>query len=90
MSKFNNIKIGMKLFLALLIPTIALIVISSISVLQIKKVSDDLINVLYKQSVQSTYYITTADRDFYQALVAEINMQKTTDNDVLMLKKMLI
>lgn len=85
--KFNNIKIGMKLFLALLIPTVALIVISSISVLQIKKVSDDLINTLYEQSVQSTYYITTADRDFYQALVAEMNMQKTTDNDVLTAQK---
>jgi len=82
-SKFNNIKIGVKLFLALFVPTTALIIISAISISQIKNVSDNLINELYNQSVQSTYYITTADRDFYQSLVAEMKMQKTTDTEVL-------
>ena len=79
MFKFNNLKISTKMFLVLFLPTIALIVISVLSIFSIKSVSNNLVNKLYLQSSQSVAYILNADRDFYQALVAQMNMQQTSD-----------
>lgn len=83
MFKLNNLKISTKMFVVLLLPTIALIVISSLSILSIKSVSDNLVKNLYLQASQSINLITNADRDFYQALVAEMKMQETSNVDEL-------
>lgn len=83
MSKLNNIKISTKMFFILLLPTVALLLVSILSMLSIRDISDTLVNKLYMQSAKGITLITTADRDLYQSLVAVKNMQKISDNDQL-------
>lgn len=70
----NNVKISVKMMFVLNPPVIALIIISVISVLNISNISKDLIKSLYDETHQSAYWLLNADRDFYQALVAEMDM----------------
>ena len=72
MLKINNLKISTKMFLTLLFPIIALIAVTSISLLSIQSITNNLLDKLYLQSSKSMEYITIADRDFYQALTAEL------------------
>lgn len=74
MLKINNLKISTKMFLTLLFPIIALIAVTSISLFSIQSITNSLLDKLYLQSSRSLGYITTADRDIYQALVVEMNM----------------
>ncbi len=74
MLNFNNVKIGKKMILVLLCPTIALIAVTILSLLAINNVNSNLRDKLYLQSGKSLEYIATADRDFYQALTAEKDM----------------
>ncbi len=83
MLKLNNIKISTKMFFILLLPTVALLLVSILSMLSIRDISDNLVNKLYMQSAKGITLITTADRDLYQSLVAVNNMQKISDTDQL-------
>lgn len=87
MKKINNLKISVKMFLIFIVPTIALIAISIFSIINTSTVSNNLINKLSGQSDKSINYITNADRDYYQALVAEMNMQKSTDSEYIKAQK---
>lgn len=84
LNKFlNNTKIGYKMLVLLLIPLIALIINSVISITGIKGTSTYLIDKLYDKSYQSEYWLLNADRDFYQALTAEQNMENLKNPDEL-------
>lgn len=83
----SNVKIGQKLFLVLFIPILALLINSLISVFEIKGSSNKLINDIYDKAYQSEYLLLNADRDFYQALTAEQNMQTMTNPDDLKAQK---
>ena len=84
--KVNNIKLGPKMFIILLIPVIALFTISLISLINTDKISKMLITNLYEELHISEYWLLNADRDYYQALSAEQNMQ--VEKDEAKLKKL--
>lgn len=77
MSRFllSNTRMGVKLALILIIPLLALIAISLFSVFSVIKVSDTLTSSLHDNVGQNTSLILNADRDFYQALAAQMNMK---------------
>lgn len=73
----NNIKISSKLIVTTIIPIIAIAVLLFISVTKTNSVTNDIITNLYTQLHGSTNLMVNADRDFYQALVAESEMEKS-------------
>lgn len=79
MSKLNNTKLYIKLLFPLLAPIIALIIISTMSLYYIQMLSTKLEKNLFEQFHTSEYKLINADRDFYQALTAELKMQSTKD-----------
>lgn len=81
--KINNIKIGMKMLVILLIPVITLIAVSVISLVEIDRVSKMLITNLYEELHTSEYWLLNADRDYYQALCAEQSMENEKDDGML-------
>jgi Methyl-accepting chemotaxis protein len=82
-SKANNIKLTYKIILLISMPIIVLIFVSIISIFSIGKVSDKLINNLYNESHKSTYSLSSGDRDFYQAITVQMEMEKTTSPEEL-------
>ncbi len=78
-NKFNNVKISYKIALLISVPILTLILISAISIFSINKTSQKLINNLYTECSKSNSWLLNADRDFYQALTAQSEMEKTTD-----------
>ncbi|HNU79501.1 MAG TPA: methyl-accepting chemotaxis protein [Bacillota bacterium] len=83
MAKFNNIKLSNKMSLLLTIPIIAIVITTYISVTNIGSVSEVLVKKLYNEINQSTALMLNADRDFYQALADQMNMQKSTNQEEL-------
>ena len=83
MLKINDIKLGSKMLIILLIPVIALISISTVSLVNTDKISSMLITNLFEELHTSEYWLLNADRDFYQALSAEQSMEITKDADAL-------
>ncbi len=83
MLNLNNVKLGNKMLLLLMIPILALMATSAVSVLEIKGQSSDLIDNLYNETHQSFYWILNADRDYYQALEAQMLMEQTADAEKL-------
>ena len=83
MAKFNNIKLSNKMSLLLTIPIIAIVITTYISVTNIGTVSEVLVKKLYNEINQSTALMLNADRDFYQALADQMNMQKSTNQEEL-------
>lgn len=81
--RFNNIKLSAKMALPLIMPVLALILISIMSVIYYSKLSDELIEKLYNEAHQSANVLTNADRDFYQALTAQMEMEKAKSPDEL-------
>lgn len=79
----NNIKVGYKMLFILIVPIIAIILISAVSVINISNISEDLVTELYEETNTSMSLILNADRDFYQALVAQMNMQMPVDEATL-------
>ena len=77
--KLNNIKLGTKMLLPLMAPVIALIIITVISINSYTTISNLLIENLYNEAHQSSYLLINADRDYYQALVSIMEMQKTNN-----------
>lgn len=78
-SKLNNVKLSYKIILLISVPILTLILISAISIFSINKTSEQLINNLYTECSKSNSWLLNADRDFYQALIAQSEMEKTTD-----------
>jgi methyl-accepting chemotaxis protein len=79
----NNIKVVYKLLFVLLVPIVAIAVTTAVSVVNITDVSESLVTDLYAKTSKSMELILNADRDFYQALSAQISMQTTEDPAVL-------
>jgi methyl-accepting chemotaxis protein len=79
----NNIKIGSKMVLVLILPVLALIITSFIAFKDIGTMSSGLIRDLYDETHQSSYWLINADRDFYQALLAQRDMKDATTADEL-------
>jgi len=77
--KINDIKLGAKMLIILLIPVIAIVTISFVSLINTTKLSNMLITNLYEELHQSEYWLFNADRDYYQTLSAEQSMETTKD-----------
>jgi len=71
----------------LLIPVIAFISISIVSLINANKISNMLITNLYEELHTSEYWLLNADRDYYQALSDEQNMEVTKDAATLKMLK---
>lgn len=74
----NNIKVGYKMLFVLIVPIVAIIATSVLSVLSIDFVSSGLIKELNDQTSKSMSLMLNADRDYYQALTAQIDMHNST------------
>lgn len=79
MFKLNNIKLGTKILAPLAIVVAVLIMVSLLSLSYIQKISDNLIENLYNKMHQSLYLLVNADRDFYQALADQMNLNAATE-----------
>ena len=86
LSKINNIKLGPKMIIILLIPVIALFTVSLVSLINAERVSKMLITNLYEEMHISEYWLLNADRDYYQALSTEQSME--VEKDEAKLKKL--
>lgn len=90
MSKFfkiNNIKLGGKMSLILLIPALSLFFVSTLALIDIDSINKKLVSDLYDSVHQSEYWLLNADRDFYQALDAEAELESPDkDSDLNSLK----
>ncbi len=75
--KYNNIKLKIKIFVPVIISLIALLIISAVSQIYMQNNSDNLIKKLHTEANQTSQLLLNADRDFYQALVAEMDMQSS-------------
>ena len=73
--RMNDFKLGSKMIFTLVIPIVSLILITCISGKYIKEIHDQLIKNIYEEAHKSQYWLLNADRDFYQALVGEMNME---------------
>lgn len=76
-TRYNNVKLKLKIFVPLVITLIALLFVSTISLTYLQSNSDDLKKRLNDYVNETTEYLLSADRDFYQALVAEMDMQSS-------------
>jgi len=83
MAKFNNIKLSNKMSLLVAIPIIAIVITTYISVTNIGNISEALVKKLYNEINQCNALMLNADRDFYQALTDQMNMQKSTNQEEL-------
>jgi len=83
MNKTKNARIGLKVSLSIAIPLLALIAIAATSIYQIREMSSDLITTLLKQVNKSNALILNADRDYYQAMQAYLEMKGVSDPKVL-------
>ncbi len=81
MFKINNVKTGVKILVAVLIPIIALIVVTFISANSMGKLSNNMIKQLHEQVYMVNYWLLNADRDYYQALESYLNLQKGNFNE---------
>lgn len=85
--KFNNIKLSVKMIFALVIPITSLILITGISAKYINKIHNELVKNIYEKTHMSEYWLINADRDFYQALTAQMEMENTSDPNTLKTSK---
>lgn len=77
----KNIKIGMKLFILVLLPVALVIGTMVTSAIMTNKVQKDLNKALYDEMFVSSSLIINADRDFYQAMIAELSMMLNQNLD---------
>ncbi|AKN31155.1 chemotaxis protein [Clostridium carboxidivorans P7] len=77
--KLNNIKLSVKMIFSLIVPIASLILISCISIKYINQIHNGLIKNIYEETHMSEYWLLNADRDFYQALTAQMGMENTSD-----------
>ncbi|MDF2522468.1 MAG: Methyl-accepting chemotaxis protein [Clostridiales bacterium] len=79
----NNLKLSIKMLFPLIAPVVALILISVMSIGYIQGISNQLIESLYNEAHQSSYWLLSADRDFYQALTNQMEMEKSISSEQL-------
>ncbi len=77
--KLSNIKLSVKMIFSLIIPIASLILISCISIKYINQIHNGLIKNIYEETHMSEYWLLNADRDFYQALTDQMEMESTSD-----------
>ncbi|MBN2221287.1 MAG: methyl-accepting chemotaxis protein [Vallitaleaceae bacterium] len=70
----KNVKIGIKLVILVLLPVALVIGTLATSALMTNKVQKDLNTALYDEMFYSSSLIINADRDFYQAMIAELSL----------------
>jgi len=81
---FRNIRISLKLWLTILPALIVLLVLLVLSIVTILSTNEDAKIVLYDELYVSTSLILNADRDFYQASLAEkdlVNLGEDIDEE---------
>lgn len=78
MFRINNVKLTVKIAIIQLVPIACLIGISVLSIVGLGDISDNLIQRLNNEVNKSSMSLYNADRDFYQAYVAQLKM--TSDN----------
>ena len=78
MFRVNNVKLTVKIAIIQLVPIACLIGISVLSIVALRDISDNLIQRLNNEVSGSSMFLYNADRDFYQAYVAQLTM--TSDN----------
>lgn len=70
----KNIKIGLKLIMLVSLPTLLVLVTLVVNVFVISTTQKDLTQLFYSEMFVNSSLIINADRDFYQAYVAEQNL----------------
>lgn len=78
---FHNLSLGIKLLFPLLALVLALILVSTMAVTSTHRVSNKLIDNLYNEANQSSDLLLNADRDLYEALTAQMNMENADSTD---------
>nr|WP_202117508.1 methyl-accepting chemotaxis protein [Clostridium chromiireducens] len=76
-------KLSVKMAGTLIIPVISLMLVSIISNIEIDKIQSSLIKNIYEETHQSEYWLINADRDLYQALVSQKDMEDAADPESL-------
>lgn len=79
----NNWNLRLKMFVPMAIVMIALIGISLFALSHTKSIAQTLTTKLYDQSYMTNYWLLNADRDYYQALVAQMTLTSSTDPAIL-------
>lgn len=79
----NSIKLSTKMIVILIIPIVSMVLITGISTIFMSKIQKDLIKNIYAETHQSEYWLLNADRDFYQALTFQMEMESITDSESL-------
>lgn len=81
--KLNNVKLNVKMVFILIIPIASILFLTGISYMDISKTQNDLIKSIYAETYKSNSLLLNADRDFYQALVAQKDMEDAKDAESL-------
>lgn len=79
----NNWNLRLKMFVPMAIVMIALIGIALFALSHTKSIAQTLTTKLYDQSYMTNYWLLNADRDYYQALVAQMTLTSFTDPAIL-------
>ncbi|MGE4283527.1 MAG: methyl-accepting chemotaxis protein [Clostridia bacterium] len=79
--KTNNIGLSTKIFFPIIVPILALLLVSIMSVNYLHTVSSQLTKNLYEEAHKSFYWLLNADRDYYQALVDYMDMKQTSSSE---------
>jgi methyl-accepting chemotaxis protein len=82
-SFINNIKITRKILILVFVPLLALAIVSTFSLIRLNEDNNVIKNDLYTELYESNSWLLNADRDFYQAKEAAVQLQSTTDKDLL-------
>ncbi|WP_164509026.1 methyl-accepting chemotaxis protein [Clostridium rectalis] len=78
---FKNLKLKKKLTIVLFVPITALVLTIILTVAKSSSLEENLIKCLYEQSYSISNLILNADRDMYQAMVAQRNLFLTDGKD---------
>lgn len=70
----KNTKLNQKLLIVLIVPIVALVMTAGIAIFRSNRIEENLIKSLYEESYKISNLILKADRDMYQAMVAERNL----------------
>ncbi len=79
----NNWNLRLKMFLPMALVMIALIGIAIFSLSHTKSIAQTLTTKIYDQSYMTNYWLLNADRDYYQALVAQMTLTSSNDPAIL-------
>ncbi|KAJ50325.1 methyl-accepting chemotaxis protein [Clostridium tetanomorphum] len=77
----KNTKLNQKLLIVLIVPIVALVMTAGIAIFRSNRIEENLIKSLYEESYKISNLILKADRDMYQAMVAERNLFLIDGND---------